>query len=386
MNRSEMPEMSLPAVQSGTIVEDTKDHTIDDTIVSAPDSTLNGTSASTASSTTSTSDAHAAPSSPCHWATIAESTFVFGMWMLYHVYRLLGRWPFRVCLTPVVLYYWLTSRVARASSLEYLRHLHATHHTFNATPGLRHSVRHFMNFAEVILDTLLIATGRYRATVSCEDDAKICERVRQEQQHGQQPGQGGILITAHIGCIALCRALAEQQPELRLTILVHTRHAERFNRMLRKHVPNTRVRLMQVTDFDVATALQLADRIAQGEYIAIAGDRVPVRDSKIIYADFLGRQAPLPAGPYIMAAVLKCPLVFMGCIHDGTGYTVRFVPLAEQVVLPRQARESALTQYAGQFAAQMEACLLQAPYDWFNFFPFWTQANTPRAASVQRES
>lgn len=323
----------------------------------------------------------AATPAPTHWARIGESTCVFGLRLLYQVYRVLGRLPFRLCLYPVVVYYWATRRVARQSSLEYLQRLQAACGalgTLDKAPGLRHSLKHFLVFADVILDKLLLSAGHYRTAVACHGHQMMLDSVRQ--------GQGAILVTAHIGCIELCRALAEQQPDMRLTILVHTRHAERFNRLLRRHAPEGQVQLMQVTDFDVATAMMLSDRVARGECIAIAGDRVPVHGGKITHASFLGHIAPFPAGPYIMAAVLKCPLYFMSCVHHGAGYAVRFMQLADSVVLPRGQRDTALAYYAGRFAAQLEACLAGAPYDWFNFFPFWAQDRAAPPSSEQTDS
>ena len=42
-----------------------------------------------------------------HWAEIGESTSVGGILLLCAVHRWLGRWPFRVCVYPVVLVHWL---------------------------------------------------------------------------------------------------------------------------------------------------------------------------------------------------------------------------------------------------------------------------------------
>ena len=230
-----------------------------------------------------------------------------------------------------------------------------------------HGLRHFGVFAQVILDKLLAVTNSYRT-----------EHVRLE---GQQPlldlmarGQGAVLVTAHMGCVELCQTLARQCPGLQLTILVHTRHAERFNRLLRRMAPDSGVQLLQVLDFNMATAMALADRVARGEFIAIAGDRVPVHESKTTQALFLGHEAAFPCGPYILSALLKCPLYFMGCVHEGRGYAVEFVPLAAQVELPRARRAQALAGYARLYARQLERLLCKAPYDWFNFFPFWDQA------------
>ena len=308
-----------------------------------------------------------------HWAQIGESTFVAGMWLLYHLYRILGRWPFLLCLYPVVLYYWLSRPLARHASLQYLQRMQQAHGLWPRMPGWRQSQKHFRMFAQVILDKLLALTGSYGA-----------ERVRLE---GQQPlvdllerGQGAIIVTAHIGCIELCQALAKQRPNLRLNILVHTRHAEQFNSLLQRLAPDSGVCLLQVSDFSAATAMLLAERVARGEFIAIAGDRVPVHDSKTTQAQFLGHKAHFPCGPYVLAALLKCPLYFMGCVHEGPGYAVKFVLIATQVELPRARRNEALAHYAQQYAMQLECLLCKAPYDWFNFFPFWEQGASAATA------
>lgn len=318
--------------------------------------------------------APAAPTAP-HWAQLGENTFVAGMWLLYQVHRFLGRWPFLLCLYPVVGYYWLVSPVARRSSLQYLQRMQAAHGLWPAMPGWRQSQRHFRMFAEVILDKLLALTGRYRF-----------ERVAVAGLEGLdalvQRRQGAVVVTAHMGCIELCRALAERRTGLRLSILVHTAHAERFNRVLQRLAPDSGVQLLQVTEFNAATAMLLAERVARGELIAIAGDRVPVRESRITHAPFLGHQAPFPCGSYILASVLECPLYFMGCVHEGAGYAVEFVPLAERVLLPRARRDEAMAEYATLFAQQLERMLRKAPYDWFNFFPFWDQGAPVRPGHI----
>lgn len=312
---------------------------------------------------------------PTHWAQIGESTCVAGLWLLYHLHRVLGRWPFLLCLYPVVTYYWLSRPVARRASLQYLQRMQQAHRLWPRMPGWLQSLQHFRMFAQVILDKLLALTGRYRT-----------DRVR---FNGRQPlvdllaqGQGAIIVTAHMGCIELCQAIAEQRANLQLNILVHTRHAEQFNRLLQRLAPDSGVRLLQVSDFSAATAMLLAERVARGEFIAIAGDRVPVHDSKTTRARFLGHEAAFPCGPYVLAALLKCPLYFMGCVHEGRGYAVEFVELAQQVLLPRAQRQQVLAQYAAGYVQQVERLLCKAPYDWFNFFPFWEQGGHSQPGST----
>ena len=297
---------------------------------------------------------------------MGESTFAAGIWLLYGVHRALGRVPLRLLLYPVVLYYWLTRPVARRASLDYLRRMQQAHGAIGAAPDWRHSLRHFFSFAETIADKLLAFSGRYRF-----------EGVRYSGREAVDVliarGQGAIFMTAHMGCLELCQATAARHAGLKLTVLVHTRHAERFNRVLRRLDPASPVKLLQVTEVDAATAVLLAERIAAGEFVAIAGDRVPVTASKTVQAAFLGQEAPFPIGAYVLASLIKCPLLLLGCVRTPRGHLVHFEQLAGCVELPRARRAEALASFAALFARRTEALLVQAPYDWFNFFPFWSQ-------------
>lgn len=305
-----------------------------------------------------------------HWYEIGESTFAAGIWILYGVHRLFGRYPLRLLLYPVVTYYWLTRPLARSASLEYLRRMEQAHGTIGTRPGWRHSLRHFLSFAETIVDKTLAYSGRYRF-----------ERVRFSGREALDAmiarGTGAILVTAHVGCLELCQAAAGRQPGLKLTVLVHTRHAERFNRVLRRLNPDCPVKLLQVTEVSAATAVLLGERVAAGEFVAIAGDRVPVTASQTANAIFLGHDAPFPVGAYVLASLIKCPLFLLGCVRTAQGHVVHFEQLAERVDLPRSRRSESLAGLAALFARRLEALLVSAPYDWFNFFPFWAQPIAP---------
>jgi len=309
-----------------------------------------------------------------HWAEIGESTFAAGIWFLYWVNRLLGRLPFRVCLYPIVTWYWATRPLARRASLDYLARVQQATGAIGGTPGMRHSLRHFIAFAETLLDKILAMSGRYRY-----------ERIRFEAVELMlaqiDSGRGAVLVTAHMGCLELCRVIAGQRRNLRLNVLVHTAHAERFNRMIRRVNPQAALNLIQVTDVTAATAVLLAQKIEAGEFVAIAGDRVPVGFGRTTRAPFLGAPADFPVGPYVLAALLKCPLYLMACLREGDGHVVRFEQIAETVVLPRGRRDHAFAALAADYAARLQAFLRRAPYEWFNFYPFWDSTPHDQPAS-----
>jgi len=306
-----------------------------------------------------------------HWSSLGEATFASGIWLLYGLHRIAGRLPFLLCLYPVVIVYWLAHPAARRASREYLERVQAATGALGGAPGAWQSVRHFLSFADTILDKMLALSGRYRL-----EDLHFVGREPIDAL--LREGRGALFVTAHVGCLELCQASADASPGLELTVLVHTVHAQRFNRLLARLAPARRVRLLQVSEISPATAVLLAERVARGEFVAIAGDRVPLAAgrSTAVEVPFLGHLAPFPTGAYLLASLLKCPLYMLGCVRTGRTHEVRFECLAERVVLPRGDRLAACAGYATAFAARLQALLARAPFEWFNFFSFWDQ---PRA-------
>lgn len=300
-----------------------------------------------------------------HWAQINEATFTFGMRILFWICRVFGRWPFRVVLYPVVAWYVLTKPVARRASSDYLRRVAALDETRRINPGMRSVMRHFAAFAESMLDKMLLWSGLFNvAGTVLHGHHHIADRLA--------TGRGGLLISSHMGNLELCRVMSKQQPGLKLNVMVHTKHAQAFNRLLAQLDPESQMNLMQVSEISPATAVLLAEKIDQGEFIVIAGDRIPLAPNpRVAFAPFIGEAAPFPVGPYILASLLQCPAYLVFSIRTGKTSEVHFELLRESISLPRKGREQALAELAAAYAARLEYFCLREPFQWFNFHDFW---------------
>lgn len=300
-----------------------------------------------------------------HWAAINEASFVGGMRLLFWVCRVFGRWPFRVVLYPVLAWYVATQARARRASSSYLARVGAPH-------GFMGVLRHFGAFAEAILDKMLIWGGLFDlSTVTVHGDAPLLEMIEEKR--------GALLLCSHLGNLDLCRALSMRTPGLKITVLVHTRHAEAFNAMLGKLDPRSQLNLMQVTEMTPAMAMALSERIERGEFVVIAGDRVPVASApRVALAPFMGEPAAFPVGPYVMASVLGCPMYALFSSRQGERYELHFERLRERVSLPRASREAALAELAGEYAARLEHHARRSPLEWFNFYDFWQHPGSER--------
>ncbi|MEC5396280.1 LpxL/LpxP family acyltransferase [Uliginosibacterium sp. H1] len=298
-----------------------------------------------------------------HWANIGEAGFTGGMRCLLWLHRIGGHHLFRLALYPVIFWYVLVRRSARHASRDYLAHLHA--HSGGASPAPRFAnvFRHFMAFGQTLLDKLRAWSGEQDWAVHFSGEESLLSLARE--------GRGAVVVMAHMGNLEVSRVIGALHG-LRINALVHTRHAERFNNLLKSLNPDSGLSLLQVGALDPATAMQLSAKVAAGETIMIAGDRVPLDDSRAtLRLPFLGAEADFPIGPYVLAGLLRCPLLGMLTSEQADGHHFRIFKLADEVRLDRRDRLGSVRPLAQAFVQQLETECHTAPLQWFNFFPFW---------------
>ncbi len=310
------------------------------------------------------------------WFELGERGAYWGLSFAGAVYRVLGRTVCRIVLTPAVIYFYLTGHTQRRASSEYLLRAHAMG-WLARKPGPGAGLRHFLSFAFGALDTLEAWTGRLKASDLDGLDRPSVDAAR------RLPG-GALLITAHVGNPDVMRAVATLSRHRGVTVLVHTIHAERFNRLIARMTPEAPVKLIQVTQIDIGVAMRLAEAAANGEWVVITGDRIAVNDGEAssTLVDFMGGKARLPIGPYVLASALKCPVYTLFCPRRGSRYLIEMEQLADQVSLPRGDRATVIRGLAQTYAGRLERTLAKAPFQWFNFYDYWTPAN----ASGPREN
>ena len=95
-------------------------------------------------------------------------------------------------------------------------------------------------------------------------------------------------------------------------------------------------------------------------------------DARVVVVPFLGADAAFPAGPWLIAHALRCPVYFVaGVFTPPNHYALHFELLADEVRLDRNDRAGSLARYVRVYAAMLEAHVRAAPMNWFNFYDFW---------------
>ena len=298
-----------------------------------------------------------------HWAQREERGNALLLRLTAWAVRAFGRNMLIPVVKLVVLYFYATGASSRRAIAEYQQRLICHTGRADLIPA-RHAVyRHYMEFAEFILDRLDVWQGKIRIEDIAIDDP---DQLQAQMGHGR----GQMLLCSHHGNVEISRTLAAHLPGLRLNILVHSRNALRFHRMMESAGAST-LNMIEVSDLDADTMLELSRRIDRGEWLAIAADRIPVRGNRTLPVQFLGAAACFPQGPWLLAGLLRCPINTLSCIRKQGRYHIRFKRLCDCLNWTRATRTTEISRWMQRYADTLALDCENAPLQWFNFYPFW---------------
>lgn len=291
------------------------------------------------------------------WLRQPERGTIVGIKAMLAAHRVFGR-GFAVGLLHVVaLYYALFAAGARAASRDYLRRV-------EAEPRFVDVVRHIATFAVCSFDRILLAAGKLEGFTIERNGHHHLEALRDAKR-------GAILLGAHLGSFEALRATGDLEG-LVVNVLAHTANARKITAMLAAAAPGYDARVIEIDPDAPHWALKVAECVANGELVALLGDRTGLGEGSAT-ADFLGGRAEFPTGPYALASVLRCPIYLTFGLYMGRGrYALHCEPFAESVELPRAERSERIARLVQRYAARLETYVHQAPYCWFNFYRFWS--------------
>ncbi len=273
------------------------------------------------------------------------------------VLRFLGRRASRVLATLSAAFAVLT----RPRQLRHLRAWLGRAQDHPVTLSVLH--RHLALEAQVAFDRVFLLTPAAAAPeVRSHGDEHLAALA--------QSGRGGLLLGAHLGSVAaLLPALGAHG--LTTTLVVAPGDAARLGPWIQRLNPSLPVRVMDVAPGSVDFIMTIKERVTNGELVWVLADRASLAQRQVT-VDFLGEPAVLPADPWVLAGVLRCPVLLGIAVHTAPDlYDLYWESLSDRFELPRKAREATITRHAQRYADRLAHHGRRAPLNWFNFFDFW---------------
>jgi predicted LPLAT superfamily acyltransferase len=288
------------------------------------------------------------------------------------IYRLLGWTVSRWLVYPVVAFFFLTSSERYQHSRTYFKRLASTEkgrETLGHEPGWRDSYRQYLEFGKGMFNRVSLWLGHEdRYEVEFPDREMFLDYVNNDR--------GAVLLSFHVGHFDVMRYFALSKGVV-VNVVAYWNNTEALNQLLESVDESSQVNLITIDPGDPRGIIELKERVNEGEFVAILGDRVTL-GPKDRYQEvpFLGKKAPFPEGPFLTAYLLECPILLTSCVRVGErAYQVNMERFSETVDLPRSDREEQLEAYIRQYARALEDVCQQYPYQWFNFHDFWSHPN-----------
>lgn len=221
-----------------------------------------------------------------------------------------------------------------------------------------------------------LTVGTFSDFAMCFSDLLSTNRqpVRQLMAHvGKVEGverlarlTGGLIsMTAHVGNWELAGRLLAGRTARTTRVVVAEEEARELERWVRRAGDGLRF----VTRSRPTISLELVAALRRGEVVAVQGDRALGTRGDVMIP-FLGRPAPFPLGPFLLARAVGVPLVPAFCLLDSNyRYAVK---VAEPLTVARGGEEDA----ARAWVAVLEDVVRERPTQWFNFFDIWSPFGT----------
>jgi predicted LPLAT superfamily acyltransferase len=292
------------------------------------------------------------------WQSQRERGHPFFLGLLTWIALKLGRQLLRLCLYPIIFYYFLTARTARRASQQFLTR------ALTRSPKWWEIYRHLFTFALVSIDRLCFIAGQ---------EKKFNVQVYGNEIFNHYKNKGCFLVTAHLGSFDVLRimGMGARADALPIKILLDVNHNSMVLQLLKKLDP---VLFPAIIDAQLPApqlALTLEEAIQKKQLIGIMADRC-AQGERTEVVDFLGTPAQFPLGIWQMASLLKVPVIACFGIYSGeNNYSLYIELISDQIGSNRHDRNVAITTAISNYAQHLESLVKQYPYNWFNFYDFW---------------
>ena len=271
----------------------------------------------------------------------------------------LGRPVVKLILYPITLYFIFFSPSAKAASKNYLAR------ALGHPPTWLQVWKHFYTFAQTSVDRCYFLSKKTQLFNIRTYGLDVIKQYVDQKQ-------GCLLMISHLGSFDVLRVHGTREESLPIRILMDRQHNPIIMQLIDTLDPELADRIIDTNQSAPSLALTLDQCLKSGDMIGIMADRAHLGE-KVETCEFLGKPAAFPLGPWQLATVLKVPVILcVGVFEGGNNYSLHIELLTKKIVSSRNGRQEAITSNMTHYVKRLEHHLIQAPFNWFNFYDFWT--------------
>lgn len=288
--------------------------------------------------------------------------FALGWRLVLGVVRVLGRKPAAWFARAISL--WYVPFAPKAGLEAYLSRVAP-----DAAPW-RARAKVYGNFAEALVDRMAWAMhGPSGFRYEREGSEALVDAFSNRQ--------GAILLSSHAGNIECAAGPGRNEERVKiLNVLRFTAAVDHGQAVMASMDPAWRPNVIAVNRAEGYSALTVLRVLREGGVVAMHGDRLI--DDRVVTVNLLGSPCQVPAGPWLLAALARVPVIVVGCFkQDGDTYRLLSGPPMVCRFDRKRSRDEQIQEWAQLYADQVGSWVKRWPYQWYNFHDLWSQDAGP---------
>lgn len=272
------------------------------------------------------------------------------------ILQYLGLSPAYFFLLFVSFYYFLFSRKSNRFIYSYFKDIHH----YSPSRARWAVYRNYYIFGQILIDKVAIYSGLADKFTFDLDDEK----------HLASMEQGGFMISAHIGNWEMAGKKSDRIRKTMNLVMLDAEH-QRIKHYLDEIMKERNFKVIPLKD-DLSHLITIRQSLDNGELIAIHGDRF-MEGAKTLKAEFMGREARFPEGPFYLALRMNAPVSFAFAMKDGRKHYHFYATPPKKYDIPEGKRitQEHLMPMLKDYILAVETMLKKYPEQWFNYFNFW---------------
>lgn len=211
-------------------------------------------------------------------------------------------------------------------------------------------------FGQVLVDKIALLSGKGGYFTFNFDGKHHLEKMAKD-------GNGGILISAHIGNWEIASQLLHGMGT-KVNVVMMDAEYENIKEYLNSVTGERSYTIIPVKQ-DMSHIFSISNALINKEFICIHGDRF-LEGVKVMGVEFMGGNAYFPAGPFSIAKRLKVPATYVYAMKETNKHYHFFA--TEPFTF-----NSSIRDFVASYAQELEKKVRQYPYQWFNYYDFWQQ-------------
>jgi predicted LPLAT superfamily acyltransferase len=253
----------------------------------------------------------------------------------------------------VSFYYFLFSRESSRHLYRYFRR-RLDYAAFKSVVSI---YKNYYRFGQTIIDKVVLTSGiPHHFSFDFDGEHYLREMVAEKK--------GGLLLSAHIGNWEIAGHLL-QRLNTSMHIVMFDGEQEQIKAYMERITGRHTAKIILIKE-DLSHIYAIQEALQQNEFVCMHADRF-MEGNKTITANFLGRPARFPAGPFLLANAFRVPVSFVFAMKE-TALHYHFYAGPPRIYPKPQPGLPGMPE---DFCTAMEAMVRRYPVQWYNYYDFW---------------